>query len=173
MFPISTWISGQEIGRWVLLRTRYTIVIMCISRLVCLVSRRSSNEVCRNEKSTKNRKTRSTNMSRVLVKDWQALIAFACYDSPSRIKRGASLSDAAIDDRDMSSDDKNSRLPAYSNSYCCSPNSQSTVVSLHIRHNLRYVHGTCERTVLFGTVSTTQYRPVRKHSDIPVTKSGM
>jgi hypothetical protein len=46
-------------------------------------------------------------------------------------------------------------------------------VSLHIRHDLRYVHGTCERTVLFGTVPTTRYRPVRTHSDIPVTKSGM
>ena len=50
--------------------------------------------------------------------NWQALITFACYDSPSRIKRGASLSDAAIDDSDMSSEDKNSRLPAYRNSYC-------------------------------------------------------
>ena len=47
------------------------------------------------------------------------------------------------------------------------------IVSLHIRHDLRYVHGTCERTVLFGTVPTTRYRPVRTHSDIPVTKSGM
>jgi hypothetical protein len=28
-------------------------------------------------------------------------------------------------------------------------------------------------TVLFGTVLTIQYRPVRMHSDIPVTKSGM
>ena len=46
-------------------------------------------------------------------------------------------------------------------------------LSLHIRHDLRYVHGTCERTVLFGTVPTTRYRPVRTHSDIPVTKSGM
>jgi hypothetical protein len=65
---------------------------MWISRLDCRESRRSSNEVCRHEKSTKNRKKRSTNMSRV----FQASIAFACVDSPSLIQRRASLSEAAI-----------------------------------------------------------------------------
>ena len=47
---------------------------------------------------TKNRKKRSTNMSRVLLKELQATIAFACFDSPSLIQRGASLSEAAIED---------------------------------------------------------------------------
>ena len=46
-------------------------------------------------------------------------------------------------------------------------------VSLHIRHDLRYVHGTHKCTVLFGTVLVIQYRPVRMHTNIPVTESGM
>jgi hypothetical protein len=50
-------------------------------------------------KSTKNRKKRSTNMSCGLLKELQALIAFACYDLPSLMKRGASLSsEGAIED---------------------------------------------------------------------------
>jgi hypothetical protein len=49
-------------------------------------------------KSTKNRKKRSTNMSCGLLKELHALIAFACYDLPSLIKRGASLSEGAIED---------------------------------------------------------------------------
>jgi hypothetical protein len=69
---------------------------MWISRLVCRVSRRSSNEVCRHEKSNKNRKKRETNMSRVCLKEVQATIAFACVDSQSLIQRRASLSEAAI-----------------------------------------------------------------------------
>ena len=97
MFPISTWINGKEIGRWVLLCTKYTIVIIWISRLVWRVSRRSSNEVCRHEKSNKNRKKRETNMSRVCLKEVQATIAFACVDSQSLIQRRASLSEAAIE----------------------------------------------------------------------------
>ena len=48
-------------------------------------------------KSSKNRKKRSTNMSGALLKELQALIAFACYDSPSLIRRGASLPDTAIE----------------------------------------------------------------------------
>jgi len=59
---------------------------------------------------TKNRKKRSTNMSRVLLKELQATIAFACFDSPSLIQRGASLSEAAIEDVMTSiyyGDDKN------------------------------------------------------------------
>jgi hypothetical protein len=70
---------------------------MWISRLVCRESRRSSNEVCRHEKSTKNRKKRSTNMSRVCLKEVQATIAFACVDLPSLIQRRASLSEAVIE----------------------------------------------------------------------------
>jgi hypothetical protein len=49
-------------------------------------------------KSTKNRKKRSTNMSCGLLKELHALIAFACYNLPSLIKGGASLSDGAIED---------------------------------------------------------------------------
>jgi hypothetical protein len=82
------------------------------------MSRRSLNKFCRHEKSTKNSNKQSTNMSRVLEKERLALISFACYDWPSRINRGASLSDATIDDSDMTSEDKNSRLPAYRNLYC-------------------------------------------------------
>jgi hypothetical protein len=70
---------------------------MWISRLVCRESRRSSNEVCSHEKSTKNRKKRSTNMSRVCLKEVQATIAFACVDLPSLIQRRASLSEAVIE----------------------------------------------------------------------------
>jgi hypothetical protein len=76
---------------------KFTIVIMWISRLVCRESRRSSNEVCHHVKSTKNRKKRSTNMSRVCLKEVQATIAFACVDSLSLIQRRASLSEAAIE----------------------------------------------------------------------------
>jgi hypothetical protein len=36
-------------------------------------------------------------MSGALLKELQALIAFACYDSPSLIRRGASLPDTAIE----------------------------------------------------------------------------
>ena len=60
--------------------------------------------------SSKNRKKRSTNMSRVLLKELQATIAFACFDSPFLIQRGASLSEAAIEDVMTSiyyGDDKN------------------------------------------------------------------
>jgi hypothetical protein len=72
---------------------------MWINRLVCRVSRRSSNEVsCRHEKSNKNRKKRETNMSRVCLKEMQATFAFACVDSPSLIQRRACLSEAAIED---------------------------------------------------------------------------
>ena len=77
--------------------TKCTIVIMWINRLVCRVSRRSSNEVCRHEKSNKNRKKRETNMSRVCLKEMQATIAFACVDSPSLIQRRAPLPEAAIE----------------------------------------------------------------------------
>jgi hypothetical protein len=77
--------------------TKCTIVIMWINRLVCRVSRRSSNEVCRHEKSNKNRKKREMNMSRVCLKEVQATIAFACVDSQSLIQRRASLSEAAIE----------------------------------------------------------------------------
>ena len=58
----------------------------------------------------KNRKQRSTNMSRVLLKELQATIAFACFDSPSLMQRGESLSEAAIEDVMASiyyGDDKN------------------------------------------------------------------
>ena len=48
-------------------------------------------------RSTKNRKQQSTNMSRVLLKELQATIAFACFDSPSLMQRGESLSEAAIE----------------------------------------------------------------------------
>jgi hypothetical protein len=54
--------------------------------------------------SSKNRKKRSTNMSRVLLKELQATIAFACFDF------GASPSEAAIKDVMTSiyyGDDKN------------------------------------------------------------------
>ncbi len=72
-------------------------VIMWISCLICWVSRRSSNEVCRHEKSNKNRKKRKTNMSRVCFKNVQATIVFACIDLQSLIQRRASLSEAAIE----------------------------------------------------------------------------
>jgi hypothetical protein len=82
------------------------------------MSRRSSNEVCHHAQiDQKPQETLDKHVAR-LVKERQALVSFGCYDWPSRIKRGASLSDAAIDDSDMSSEDKNSRLPAYRNSSC-------------------------------------------------------
>ena len=65
-------------------------------------------------RSTKNRKQRSTNMSRVLLKELQATIAFACFDSPSLMQRGESLSEAAIEGVMASiyyGDDTNPRLP--------------------------------------------------------------
>jgi hypothetical protein len=48
-------------------------------------------------KSTKTRKKRLTNMSGDLLKELQALVAFACYDSPSLIRRGGSLAEVALD----------------------------------------------------------------------------
>jgi hypothetical protein len=59
---------------------------------------------------SKNHKKRSTNMSRVLLKELQATIAFAGFDSTFLIQRGASLSKAAIEDVMTSiyyGDDKN------------------------------------------------------------------
>ncbi|KAI2499569.1 hypothetical protein MHU86_14930 [Fragilaria crotonensis] len=47
-------------------------------------------------KSTKNRSKWSTNISGGLQKEIQALIAYACYDSPSLIRRGGSLGESAI-----------------------------------------------------------------------------
>jgi hypothetical protein len=47
-------------------------------------------------KSTKNR---STNISGGLHKEIQALIAYACYDSPSLIRRGGSLGESAIENK--------------------------------------------------------------------------
>jgi hypothetical protein len=76
---------------------KYTIGITWISRFVRRVSRRSSNEVCRHEKSNKNRKKRETNMSRVCLKEVHATIAFACVDSQSLIQRRAPLPEAAIE----------------------------------------------------------------------------
>ncbi len=96
-----------------LLCTKYTIVIMWINHLVCRVSRRLSNEVCRHEKSNKNRKKRKTIMSRVCLKEVQAKIVFACVDLPSLIQRRASLSEAAIERCHSSiyyGDDKNGAL---------------------------------------------------------------
>ena len=49
-------------------------------------------------KSKKTRPKRSTNMSGGHLKELQVTIAFAwCYDSPALFKRGASLSEAAIE----------------------------------------------------------------------------
>ena len=50
-------------------------------------------------KSTKNRSKRSTNISGGLQKEMQALIAYACYDSPSLIRRGGSIGESAIEDK--------------------------------------------------------------------------
>jgi hypothetical protein len=50
-------------------------------------------------KSTKNRSKRSTNISGGLQKEIQALIAYACYDSPSLIRRGGSLGESAIENK--------------------------------------------------------------------------
>jgi hypothetical protein len=36
-------------------------------------------------------------MSRGLLKELHTLLSFACYNSPSQIKRGASLSEGAIE----------------------------------------------------------------------------
>jgi hypothetical protein len=49
----------------------------------------------------------------------------------------------------------------------------SSILSLHIRQDLPYVHGTHKRTELFGTVLVIQYRPVHMHTNIPATESGM
>ena len=49
--------------------------------------------------STKNRSKRSTNISGGLQKEIQALIAYACYDSPSLIRRGGSIGESAIEDK--------------------------------------------------------------------------
>ena len=77
-------------------------------------------------KSTKNRKKRSTNMSRVLLKELQATIAVACFDSPTLIKRGPSLCEGAIQDPfahkslldiHLSYDSTMSQVIEYSSSY--------------------------------------------------------
>jgi hypothetical protein len=82
------------------------------------VSRRSSNEVCRHEKSNKNRKKHEMIMWRVCLKEVQATIAFASVDSQSLIQRRASLSEAAIERCHSSmynGDDKNgARSPTLS-----------------------------------------------------------
>jgi hypothetical protein len=57
----------------------------------------SKKKFCRHGQINKNRKKRLTNMSCGLLKELHALIAFACYDSPSLIKQGASLSEGAIE----------------------------------------------------------------------------
>jgi hypothetical protein len=65
-------------------------------------------------KSTNNRKKRSTNMACSLLKELQALIVLACYNLPTLIKRGASLSDGAIEDMMTSiiyGDDKYGAVP--------------------------------------------------------------
>jgi hypothetical protein len=90
------------------------------------MSRRLSNEVCRHAQIDRKPQERLDKHVARLVNEKQALVLFKCYDWRSRIKRGASLSDAAIDDSDMISEDKNSHLLAYRNLYC-SPMLQSTV----------------------------------------------
>ena len=65
-------------------------------------------------KSKKTRPKRSTNMSGGLLKELQATIAFACYDSPALFKRGTSLSEAQIEivmASIFSHDDKNGADP--------------------------------------------------------------
>jgi hypothetical protein len=58
----------------------------------------SKKKFCRHGQINKNRKKRLTNMSCGLLKELHArIIAFACYDSPSLIKLGASLSEGAIE----------------------------------------------------------------------------
>ena len=84
-----------------LLCTKYTKMIMWFSCLVSgrvVVNQTSKNKLCRHEQINQNRKKRSTNMPCGLLKELQALIAFACYNLPTLIKRGASLSEGAIED---------------------------------------------------------------------------
>ena len=109
------------------LREKCTKVIMWISRLVCRLSRRSSNKFAAMSKWAKKPQEALDRHAARLVKERQALVSFGCYDSPSRIKRRASLSDAVICDNQISSEDKNSRLPAHRNSHC-TPLAQRTVV---------------------------------------------
>ena len=93
---------------------------MWISPLVCRLSHRSSNKFTAMSKWAKKPQEKLDRHAARLVKERQALVSFGCYDSPSRTKRRASLSDAVIDDSQMSSEDKNSRLHAYRNSHCTS-----------------------------------------------------
>ena len=50
-------------------------------------------------KSKKTRPKRVTNITGELLKEIQATIAFACYDTPSVIRRGTSLAEAAIENK--------------------------------------------------------------------------
>ncbi len=92
-------------------------MIMWFSCLVSgrvVVNQTLKNKLCRHEQINQNRKKRSTNMPCGLLKELQALIAFACYNSPTLIKRGASLSEGAIEDVMTSifyGDDKNGADP--------------------------------------------------------------
>ena len=100
---------------------------MWISRLICRLSLRLSNKFAAMSKWTKKPQEALDRHAARLVKERQALVSFGCYDSPSRTKRRAYQSDAVIGDNQMSSEDKNSRLPAHRNSHC-TPLAQHTVV---------------------------------------------
>jgi hypothetical protein len=83
-----------------LLHTKYAIVIMWFSGPFwhqVFSNLTSKNKFCRCGQINKNRKKRSTNMSCGLLKELHALLVFACYDSPSLIKQGASLLKGAIE----------------------------------------------------------------------------
>jgi hypothetical protein len=82
-----------------LLRTKYAILIMWFSGPFwhqVFFKSLSKKKFCRHGQNNKNRKKRSTNMLCGLLKEFHALIPFACYDLPSLMKRGASLLEGTI-----------------------------------------------------------------------------
>ena len=55
------------------------------------------NKFCRHEPFEEKRSKRLTNITAELLREIQSTAAFACYDTPSLIRRGASLEEAAIE----------------------------------------------------------------------------
>ena len=83
-----------------LLRVKCTSVIMCI-RLIFphRVSSyfKSESKFSAMAKSKKTRPNRSSNLTGDILKELQATIAFACFDSPSLLRRGTSMAEAQIE----------------------------------------------------------------------------
>ena len=85
-----------------LLRRKCTSIIMCIR----LIFRRrvssylkSDSKFYRNGQIKETRPKRSPNLTGDILKELQAIIALACFDTPSLIRRGTFLAEAVIENK--------------------------------------------------------------------------